>query len=216
MEFISYIFALLLSLPAAHSDAETWEEREARMMIVATAIDEATALATCTAQHAPTNDYTCEPIWKGSKKDLAVLLITKGWWESKFAKNVHEGDCKSWECDPKKSADGSIVHRARSSWQVQKTGYVKKDEWKKMKGATLEATTIAANVATRALSASYNRCGTIMGSLSGYGGVLSCTWSGVSNRLVFWKKLMARSSEETQKLIEVQKKAVRAKSTGAS
>ncbi len=194
MEFVQFILYMLLSLPPAYADTETWDERQARMTIVATAIDDASSQMTCTGKYAPTEKAPCKVRWTRSKRELAVLLVTKGWWESRFAQNVHEGNCKSYECDAEKQKDGTVIHRARSSWQIQQTGIVKGTEWEDMKGASQAATTTAATVAARALSYAHNRCKTVYGAISGYG-VASCTWSGVANRYRWYGKMMEKKPE---------------------
>lgn len=195
-----YILLLLLSLSPAHSDGEDWEARTARMTVLASAIDNASSWATCTDKYKPTEEKPCTVQWTGEKKDLAILLVTKGYWESRFAKNVHEGKCKFYECDPHTNKDGSITHRARTPWQMQLTSFVKKDEWDRMNGATQEATNTAAGVAARILSRAFTRCHNgIYGAISGYAGNMGCSWTGVANRFDTFKKLKAKSDDDLKK-----------------
>lgn len=182
-----FIFLVLLSLQPSHGDGETWNERKARMSNVAHAIDTASAWSTCTGKF---KVKKCVRKWPESQKQLAMLLVTKGWWESRFARNVHEGKCKSYECDATKLANGMIYHRARTPWQLQKTSFVRGNEWKNMVGTDERSTGIAAVVASRALSSGYNRCGTITGAISSYAGTGGCRWSKAGNRALFWQGLM--------------------------
>ncbi len=203
---IDYILLLLLSVSPSYSDNETWEERNARMTIVATAIDQAASWATCTDKYVSTDEKPCKVQWVGSKKDLAILLVTKGYWESRFAKNVHEGRCKKDECDPLHHKNGTVTHRARTSWQMQKTSFVRKDEWETFVGADQKATSTAASVAARILSAAHRRCQNgIYGALSGYAGNMGCAWSGVAGRFTFFKQLKAKTEAELKSSSETQK-----------
>lgn len=192
MNFLQYITLVLLSLQPSFSDGENWEDRTGRMEIVAKAIDDASSKATCMGDYEAVG---CERKWSGSKKELALLLVTKGFWESRFAKNVHEGKCRTYECDAYKSR-GKVFHKARSPWQIQKTGLVTSDEYSKMKASTQEATSLSAEVATRYLAIGMNQCKTIKGAISIYGGADSCDWKGADNRYKFFKSLMGKSEEQ--------------------
>lgn len=201
MNFVNYITAILLSLEPSYSDKETWEERSARMEIVAEAIEDASSKATCEEEY---NTPDCKKTWIKGRRSLALLLITKGFWESRFAKNVHEGKCRPYECDAY-TTGGNRRHRARSPWQVQRTGLVSKEEYDKMSSSTLESTKMSANVAARYLIMGMNTCKTISGAMSIYGGAKSCTWSGVKPRVDFYNRLSARTEEDFQKLIAERK-----------
>jgi hypothetical protein len=204
MSFIAYITTILLGLQPAYGDNETWQERSERMTIVAHAIDDASSKATCSDKY---DVKDCAPTWPQDKRSLAILLITKGYWESKFAKNVHEGKCRPYECDAVKNAKGQTVsHRARSPWQIQRTGLVTKEEYTNMASSSLESTTISANVAVRHLSIGMRKCNTILGAMSVYGGVQSCSWKGVKPREAFYKDLIKKSPEELVAAEQKQKK----------
>jgi len=186
MNFIKYITTILLSLePAYYSDNETWDERSARMEIIATAIDDASTKATCEDKY---DTPDCVTTWPNSKKSLALLLVTQGYWESKFAKNVHNGKCRNYECDAYVT-NGTIRHRARSPWQIQRTGLVTQEEYQKMNSSSQESTTMSAQVATRYLALGMKSCRTTLGAISIYGGVKMCNWSGAIPRDAFYKKL---------------------------
>lgn len=192
MNFLQYITLVLLSLQPSYGDMEPWNERTGRMEIVAKAIDEASSKATCSGSF---DVAGCERKWPGSKKELALLLVTKGYWESRFAKNVHEGKCRVYECDAHK-VNGKVSHRARSPWQIQKTGLVTPNEYGNMKSSSQESTTLSAEVATRYLAIGMNKCKTIKGAISIYGGANSCNWKGADGRYAFFKTLNGKSEEQ--------------------
>ncbi len=198
MNFVNYIVAILLSLEPSHYDRETWQERTARMEIIANAISDASSRATCEEKY---NTPYCKKTWVNGRRNLALLLVTKGYWESKFAKNVHEGKCHPTECDAY-ITNGNRYHRARSPWQIQKTNLVSKDEYSMMNSSTQEATTMSTNVAVRHLVLGMNMCKTISGTMAIYGGAKSCTWSGIAPRVQFYTNLLnVRSENNFQKLI---------------
>lgn len=189
------IWIILLGLPPAYTDSETWGRRSARMHDVASAIHTASSWATCSGDYRRTDDYPCDRRWARSQRDLALLLVTLAWWESRLARNVHEGRCQPWECDATRLANGTIYHRARSLWQVQRTSHVHGTEWADMVGTGERPTGIAAVVASRALGASLGRCRTIEGAIASYAGA-GCTWRHAGDRALFWRRLRARSNSE--------------------
>lgn len=201
MTFIKYITAILLSLQPNLSDKETWEERSSRMEIIAHAIDDASSKATCSENY---NLEDCEKTWPGDKKQIALLLITQGYFESKFAKNVHERKCKPYECDSYRK-NGHVIHRARSLWQIQKTNLVSRDEYNKMKFFSKESTTLSANVAVRYLLTGMKSCKTVRGALAIYTGVKVCTWSGVAKREKFYNHLVSIDDESILENVKIQK-----------
>ncbi len=190
MSIVDIILALLLSLQAP-LDGEAPEARASRLQTVATAITDATEESTCTGEFATPE---CKPDWTLSPLELSVLLAVNGYAESLFAKNVHEGKCKKYECDPY-SHGGKVYHRARTPWQIQRSGLLTDKEWKTMVGTDYYATLTAARVAARILSRSYRSCHTIRGSMSLYGGVQNCNWSGVSKRHGMYKKLLEKAKK---------------------
>lgn len=209
MVTVQYILMVLLSLPASYLDGELPEERTDRMEVVAQAVHDASARATCTGRFA---DYVdCKPVWPGTRKDLVLMLITKAWWESRLARNVHEGKCRRHECDAT-LINGVVIHRARTIWQMQKTGLVQKDEWDTMVGTDFEATRTAAWVAARILSMGKRKCGSPFGTLSFYGRS-RCNWSGAYNRVRLFRKLRKKTLE--QLTIEAEKRMSAMKKDGA-
>jgi len=207
MNLIKFITVVLLSMEPSYGDKEPWDDRTQRMEIVAKAIDDAAARATCSDPYAV---ETCKRLWPGSKRELALLLVTKGYWESRFAKNVHEGVCRPYECDASR-VNGSVVHRARSPWQIQKTGLVSKEEYAQMKSSSLESTTMAAVVATRYLSVGMGKCHTIPGAIAIYGGAGSCNWKGALGRYKFFQDISGRSDADFAKRAEQQRARLEAR-----
>ena len=102
----------------------------------------------------------------GAPGDLAALVVTKGWWESRYARNVHEGKCAAWECDAVKRG-GVVVHLARTPWQFQKTAAAA-PLWNVMVGTGFEETRNAAWLASVLLSRGYTACGSFRGALVWY------------------------------------------------
>lgn len=192
MNFIQYITLILLSLEPFYGDKEPWDVRTERMTLIAEAIDDASSKATCEDAYAVDS---CKKIWNGSKKDLALLLVTKGFWESRFAKHVHEGKCHPKECDAV-LVRGKVYHKARSIWQIQKVpSLVSNQEYKMMNSSTLEGTKVSANVATRFLSLGLNTCHNIKGAIAMYGGA-GCNWTGANNRFVFFNNISSKSEQQ--------------------
>lgn len=196
MDMTATIAAILLSLTPFYKDARTEEpdERSARMLVVAQAINDAANRAACTGAYATEE---CSKIWHRGPRQLAGLLITQGYWESRFALHVQQGRCGPTECDAEKLRDGRIVHRARSYWQIQATGLVPGSEWRTLNGTDLEATSRAAWAAAKVLSAAERRCGRraanwAVGTVSGYAGGISCSWSGAGRRVAFFNRLDER------------------------
>lgn len=201
MNFVNYITMILLSLQPSYSDNETWSERTARMEIIAEAIEDASAAATCTGKYETSN---CKKVWAKDKKSLALLLVTKGYWESKFAKNVHEGKCRKYECDSY-MVNGNVLHRARSPWQIQRTGMVTKEEYSAMNSASLDSTKMSANVAVRYLANGMSLCKTISGAIAIYGGSKTCNWKGAAPREAFYKSLISKSEDQLLAAADAQK-----------
>jgi hypothetical protein len=183
MSLSAWVLAAVLSLPPAYADREETGRAE-RMTTVANAVVEVTARATCADSYAVPR---CSPIWSGDRRSLAALLIAKGWWESRFARNVHEGQCRPDECDAVKWR-GQIVHRARSPWQLQRTAY-SSPEWDEMVGTSYPATRAAAWAAAKVLSEGSRRCQSPRGALAWYAAG-RCTWSGAGSRAATYERLM--------------------------
>jgi len=191
MDFVAALVALLVSLPAYYQDKETSAERAARMQVVAVAIADAAQTATCSGRYEATS---CKAIWPGSDQELALLLVTKGWWESRFAKHVQAGQCGPRECDAYRDRAGKIVHRSASYWQVQASSLLPPAQWRKTVGLDLAATRRAAWAAARIASGARGRCTAIGGSweygtISAYASGYTCAWRGAPRRVAFLRRL---------------------------
>jgi hypothetical protein len=181
---------VLLGLPAHHLDHEEPGARQDRLRIIAEAISNVSLRATCAEQYA-SND--CKPLWPLPTVDLAALLVTQAYSESRLAKNVHEGNCRAYECDPIRSAlTGEVRHRARSLWQIHRIEPIE-SEWEYMQGSDLQSTTAAAWAATKLLSRGYRACNSIAGAITRYAGVGGCEWSEAPKRARMFATLRQRA-----------------------
>jgi hypothetical protein len=185
------LLALMLSLPAPYHEHEDADARRARLAVVAQAISEASARASCKDPSAPAE---CQRVWAGDPLDLALLLVTVAYAESLLARNVHEGRCRDFECDPLRSAvTGRIEHRARSLWQLQYTRPIDA-EWAHLEGPDLESTRAAAWAATKVLGSAYRACGSISGAISRISGKGRCVWSGADRRVRLFGQLRLQAA----------------------
>lgn len=181
---------MLLGLPAHHLDHEEPGARQSRLQIVADAVTDATQRATCSDKY---RTVDCKPLWPLSALELGVLLITEAYSESRLAKNVHEGNCRSYECDPVRNArTGLVQHRARSIWQIHRIAPIE-SEWDHMQGSDLQSTTAAAWAATKLLSRGYLACGSIAGAITRYAGIGGCQWSESEVRARMYTSLRQRA-----------------------
>lgn len=178
-----------MGLPASRLDKEEPGVRQIRMHIIADAIAAASERATCSESYASSD---CVPVWPLSTLELSALLVTQAYSESRLAKNVHEGKCRSWECDPIRSAyTGQVRHRARSLWQIHRSSPVE-SEWDQMLGADLASTTAAAWAAAKLLSRGYRSCGNTAGAIARYAGIDGCQWSEAEKRARFYTAVRER------------------------
>lgn len=189
------VLTILMSLPRFYADTESDTERYARATILAQAMVEASAQATCTGDWATLVD--CKPVWPASEQNqLVALLITQGFWESRFAQHIHADHCGPHECDPAKLPSGLVFHRARSVWQIHAGGSVSGSEWWQMSGDKQWPTFVAATAAARILALSRGRCGFAgnweLGTISAYAGSISCAWSKAGPRLSFYRMILGK------------------------
>lgn len=195
MSITTLIFTILIGLPRFHADTESSAERTARLTVIAQAIDSATLHATCTGDWAAAD--WCRPIWPAAERlDLAILIVTQGFWESRFAQRVHADQCQALECDPVKLASGAIFHRSKSVWQIQQTLVV--PEWRSIGGLGEWTTYSAAYAAAKVLAAARGRCAReaaswVTGAISGYAGY-TCQWPGAPRRAAFYHQLRSKAS----------------------
>jgi hypothetical protein len=193
MILLKALLYVALSLQPWYKDVKNEDpvDRAARYGVIVKAVEEAADNATCTGSYKH-NPY-CEPIWKGKKEELAFLLLTQAYFESRFARNVHAGECEPHQCDAYKDRHGKVRHKATSIWQIQATGIVPRDEWKTLAGLDQASTNRAAYAAAKVLSAGYKRCKTVRGAISQYAGVARCDWPGAKYRTAFYERLLRKA-----------------------
>ena len=184
------ILAVLVGLPPASDTTESAAILSARLETIAAAIESACLQATC---HGPYSDAAwCTRVWSGRREDLAALLVTQGWWESKFAERIGAGRCRSFECDPLVLRDGRVLHRSRHYWQLQTSSFVPRHLWNDLVGTEYEPTTLAAHAAAVVLGEGLKRCGSVPGAISFYAGGGKCAWSGMTTRVAMFRSVRSK------------------------
>lgn len=210
--FTESLLAAALTLSAWYGDAEAPEAREARLLTIAQAINIATLQAVCATEATkfadvmsevaqlnpePTSDSQekkteaeadaeeCLPLWRGSPRRLAFLLLTQAYFETRLAVHIHEGKCRVriGECD---------AGRATSLWQLHAGPQLSRSLWRKLSGTDLIATTGAAFEAARALSRGRNHCRSVEGAVSLYATGKTCSWRPAAQRVNFLTRLVER------------------------
>jgi len=137
------IFALLLALPQRYEDRGD-PAKPAQLATIATVLS-------------------------GYSVDQAAALLMLAYWESGLSLQVHEGHCKSWECDQ---------GRSRGIWQVQQNT-LSVAAWNQMIG--VENTDAQAAEALWRWEQALKLCKTIPGAVARYMGQ-GCDWSTVNTR----------------------------------
>ena len=176
-------YAMLTSLPPWYEDVNE-EGRNERLTVIAEseAVGVERAMAPrCEEIASP----WCRPWYSKDPVTLLAGVSALGWWETKFARHVHEGRCRAWECDAWKRKDGVVVHRARSVWQVHAWAA----GWDRMLGVELAPTTVAAGAAARLVAVGLNTCGSKLGAVTRYAGRGGCSWAGGAGRVRTWEQL---------------------------
>jgi hypothetical protein len=176
------ILAALLALPGVRD--------EGHLVDVASGITSATLQATCSGDWADTPG--CVKTWPGRPEELAALLVTMGYWESKFLARIGRGKCEKWECDAYKAIDGRIHHKARGYFQIQASPAVTTYEWRHMIGSGEYRAFVASSTAARLLGRHYAGCKTIQGAISGYATGGRCSWRQASARMTTYKASLTR------------------------
>lgn len=183
MDLAARILAVISTWPGAwyppDAEPETPVEREKRYATIAVSIEEATNLATCHERG------ECDPIWIGSRDELAGVLATQGWWESRFAWHVHAGFCRLTigECDAARTADGRLYARALSVFQLQQSLMVPTRVWKRIAGTSYAHTRLSAIAAARVLAHARRRCAKgeptwwVSPTIAAYATGHTCHWS---------------------------------------
>lgn len=136
MNLTTYVLAAIASLPTFHEDLgpaySSLKQEQAR--VIAQAIAEVAESAEA---------------WPGSKRELAALLLTVAWHETRFSLRIHEGKCRPYECDHGK---------ARGLWQLHVHALLPREEWLHVAGLDSDSTLRAAREAAKALSRSRFMC----------------------------------------------------------
>lgn len=193
--FTESLLAAALTFSAWHGDTETEEDRLVRLRTIVEAINIATERAVCMKNATPLPplpgdtaepESPCKPVWRGSPRELAFLLLTQAYFETHLAQHVHEGKCRVnlGECDGGK---------ATSLWQLQAGGHLAPSRWERLSGTSLAATTHAALEASRALSRGRNYCGSVRGAVALYATGRTCRWQPAEKRISFLSRLQARN-----------------------
>lgn len=144
MSLFDAILAVLLTLQPWYQD-KAEEGRLERMEAIATGIAWAS---------------------EGDEREAAFLIMA-GFWESRFNRRVHAGQCARDECDPRHLRRGVIVHTSITPWQL-KQGKLSSEEWQAMVGTGWLATTLAAEEASRRYRVGLARCRSTEGAINLY------------------------------------------------
>ncbi len=167
------LVALMMTFPTwrEYDQGETKEARQERFeTIVAPAMIQASE----------------EVIWSRGKDQMILALVTEGYFESRFARFVHNGEClkKKGYCD-----NG----RAISIWQLQKGQGQTREEWLGLGHMTLDSTTKAAKEAAKRFANSYSTCKlSLNGAFSLYATGNSCSWSRAKVRVRTMERLESK------------------------
>ncbi len=198
------LLAAAMAFPAWHGDQESTEDREVRLNVIAQAIDEAVAIATCRNENSSrerspsqasseskddaekSESQTCKRFWHGTPRELGFLLLGQAFFETRLALHVHAGQCRVeiGECDG---------GRAISLWQLHHGYHLPVERWRSLAGTDLESTREAAIEASRALSRGRNFCkGSLEGAVANYATGKSCQWKGAAKRVRFVRRMLSK------------------------
>jgi hypothetical protein len=199
MNLLKALLFIALSLQPWYKDAKTEDpaDRAARYAVISHAVNYAVDETTCTGSQKH-NPY-CKRVWRGTREQLAFLLLTQAYFESRFARNVHAGKCEPYQCDAYKDKDGKVRHRSTSIWQIQASNMVPLSEWKRLAGLDQASTNRAALTAAKIISVGYSRCRTIPGAISIYAGIPRCDWPGAKYRTAFYERMLRKARQAHKK-----------------
>ena len=113
-------------------------------------------LAILHVAHPPTISSVAEPAAAIAEvtddRNLAAFLVAWGASETHFDDRLGRGECRAFECDAHRLADGTVIHRARGYWQSHRNG-MSEERWEAMLGPdrTREQARVAAAHARWAL-----------------------------------------------------------------
>jgi len=156
MDFAAAILVVLLKQPVHYTDKGE-EGRIERLTTVSSSI--ATA----------SNSVVSRKFWS-SKETMAGALIELGSIESTFARNVHSGECRPFECDVTTNGFTAV-----GIWQTHKRKKWSVEYWNSMKGLELEPTTITATVTAEGIAGGVGMCGSLAGAFSQYNTGNTCS-----------------------------------------
>jgi hypothetical protein len=118
----TYLLAAISALPTFHEDVgeQFVAQKQAQAELIANAISDA-----------------AESVqgWPGSKRELAMLLLTVAWHETRLSLRIHEGRCRPYECDH---------GRARGLWQLHAHASLPHERWLTVAGLDAQSTLNAA------------------------------------------------------------------------
>lgn len=126
------ILSVLSSLPVFHEDVGS-SDKSSQLEEVASAVYQTSIRVR----------------WGGDRRELAALLLTIAWHETRLSLRIHAGDCKPLECDR---------GRSLSLFQLQARSLSNPVFWPALRVRTPESTLFSALEAGRALSRSRNLC----------------------------------------------------------
>lgn len=136
MTLTSYLLAAIAALPVFHEDVGA--------DLVATKQDQAEMIAGAIA-----HSVEGAQGWPGTERELAALMLTVAWHETRLSLRIHDGRCRPLECDR---------GRARGLWQLHVHRSLPKERWLRVAGLNRESTDNAAHEAAIALIRSRRMC----------------------------------------------------------
>lgn len=208
MTIKALILLVLLSRTPHHRDTEGWNERKARLELVANAISDASLRATCQGPYTPREGEKCRRLWPASAKAIAFLLATQAIHETHLSAEIHHNRCRLQlgECDARiQRKGGKLVYTQQSFslWQIKRYG-IPDLEWAAIQDG-VPGTRHAAWFATRRLASAYRSCGTLTGAVSRYARGSGCKWEGAAERVETWQHLISLSPEQLRAGVARQK-----------
>jgi hypothetical protein len=177
----AWILAALNSLPLAHADRAPELEQAKREQYEALAVNIAQV-----SERAPRY-----------KREWAALMVTLIKFESAGELAIHRGQCRVFQCDPRRLKDGSIEFTSRSLFQMKRNG-LDDESWARLNG--VENTAFQVREASKRLARGMWFCSRSApwpsSAIRGYagGGIGMCTRPirGEAARIATYRKLVAK------------------------
>ena len=192
MTLAAAILAVLVGLPAPacppRATCASPAVRAEHLRRVAYAIASASERATWTGPWAAADATIGRRVWPGSAEELAAVLVTTGYWESRFSVAVQAGRCLESGCGPR-------WRLAHSDWQIEQSAAVSPALWRSLRGLGEVPISDAAWTSARLLALSRGHCAAhardwVEPTLSGYAIGSACSWSGAARRVpMVWSVL---------------------------